>query len=202
MSEESMLTREQVEWAKKDRSHIVVQTLNSFGKEYWKKTIMQANLYNEDNQIRQQIYNESFLPFAIKLEGQLFTLNSLEIISIWSRADELFPKLVYPKYSLSTNLALVYGTALLNLDEWKELPKDYPISGSEFTRKLTKLSNQDSQSASVMRKRLREIDKSLREIDRYCQREDQNDSLFDQIHENWSNGMYWMFLCLGKEAGR
>jgi len=216
-----MLTTEQVESAKKDRSHLAIVTLDSFGDSYWPSIIEKTR--PEDNQKRQEIYRQAFIPFSEKLHETDFSLGPLDIISIWSRAKEIFPEQIYARYELSTSLACSYGSNPIDSQDWKRVS----ASGS-ISERLHDLSKTDKAKASLFSKRLTEIDSSLKEIDLYRkgttediielarkayvekdeeakekllaiqekEKETDSDGFLHDIHENWGNGMYWMFVVL------
>jgi hypothetical protein len=214
-----MITKEQVEAAKKDRSHIAIKTLNDLGESYW---IDVARRAESDRDKRQEIYTQGYIPFTQALKGESFTLNPLEIISIWSRASELFEgEVPYPRYRLSTSLSCLYGAMNIESGPWKTL---YEGICDERVRPFNDLVEKDGENAIKFRDRLYEIDKSLgqikvfyngttediselckkerlgdesakNKIDAIAENQERNDGngFLRKISENWGNGMYWMF---------
>ena len=213
-----MLTREQVETAKQNRSHIAIEIFDSLGDEYWKKLAESAKV--EDNQEVQRVYAKGFLPFAGALEGNLFTLNPLEIISIWSKKRELFEMRPYPGYQLATILSCAYGAQSLESKKWKNLFTRL-FSSSEGRDSFRDLCKKDAASSKIFFNRLEEIRLSLSDIAHYREgtresfvdlsrkaylekdqlslkkldeieariKEYDSDGFLGAISENWGNGM-------------
>lgn len=76
-----MLTREQIETAKGDRLHVAIRVLDDVGAKHW-ETLRGSMREAKDGSEQQRLCGEAFIPFAEALEGQRFTLQPLEIVSI------------------------------------------------------------------------------------------------------------------------
>lgn len=210
-----MLRTEEIAAAKRDRSHIVIQVFDGLGEKHW-NTLLQS-LRTADNEQQQKLREKSFVPFAEALEGKVFTLMPLEIVSIWSRAMEVFPNNRYPRYTLSTAIAYTYGAIPIKSEEWKHLFKMAHEKGYDH---LEYLAGKDTPNAIRFRQRLLEVDKSLQELNYYMYGTRENmgslavkaygegnkeaqkryeqmvlwqkthdDMILGAIHENWANGI-------------
>lgn len=156
-----MLWRRRIETAKSDRSHTAIKTLDDM-LDRW--GALNDSLKGEnDCQKQQKLCAEAFVPFAEALEGQAFTLKPLEIVSIWSRAMELFPESIYARCRLSASLICVYGTAGTESQKWEHLFKKI----NENSRYLRDMAHRDMKGANRFIRRLFEINRSLKALDYY-----------------------------------
>jgi hypothetical protein len=115
-----MLTRDQIESAKNDRSHVVTRIIDQIGMAHW-TDLTNLLRVTKDNQEQQRLCSKSMIPFAEALGREVFTLEPLEIVSIWAKALEVFPDNCYPRYDLSTSIACAYGTIPISSEAWKHL---------------------------------------------------------------------------------
>jgi len=222
MTEELILTKEQVESAKKDRSHVVVSILDSLGKPYWDNLLGTAAKYNGNSE-KQKIYEAGVVPFAEQLEGGDFTLSPFDLISIWTRALEISPNSRYLRHSLSTAIACAYASNPIESEHWKHLFKKI----QEDSRSLRAVAEKDKVNRKIFKARLKVIDKSLDDLDFYKTgtkediielvrkmvagdkeagrrvqeieewKKEHEGYLIGEISENWANGASWMYSVLG-----
>lgn len=113
------------------------------------------------NKEQQEFIREhyGFLADAI-VEASPFTLEPTDLISIWSRAIEVFSG--YHRYSLVTMISSAYAIQGLENPEWKKLPRHLLETG-----KLPDEVSHDSSSLLHIRKKVKEITESLNELDFY-----------------------------------
>ena len=156
-----MLTKEQIELAKKDTSHPVVQLMlgmkdyiKEFNKGYEKCSgTDEAKIYRAEN----------FQPLAKKL-GQLedFSMQPLDLVSIWSRVCEDFPKR-YEKYDLAGAIPITYATRGINSQKWGKL-----VSLVMKKRMIPHELLQDDKNQLHFWVRMRDIFESMEEIRFYA----------------------------------
>ena len=161
MTELPNLNREQIENAKKDRSHLAIKILDSFGNQYWTDAVQEMRRA-DGNEAKQEVCRKAILPAAEAFEGQDFTLKPLEIISIWSRARELFGKVTYPNYGLSTALAFSFCSRPIQSEAWKHLYQKHGQKGY-----FTRLCKGERENSLVFGRKLDQLRESRREIDFY-----------------------------------
>ena len=214
------ITKEAIESAKLNRKHEVIETLSSMRETHW------TNLANElsanvDNQIQQRLCKDSVVPVYRKLEGSRFTLQPLEIVSIWSYVSgSPFPASHYLKYKLSAALSWNYVLRNVESGEWRDLFCTGSIT------KMEQLSQRDSHSSNIVLKKAAEISQSLDELSYYhngtresaieltvkaCRgdksaevclqevdiwRKEHEDSLLSMISENWIHGLMYVTMNL------
>ncbi len=215
-----ILKDEQVEAAKHDRSHPAVQTFDEFDEMHWEalSESLRASTYGQ----HEALYLASIMPYAETLEGKMFGLGPLDLVSIWSRVTEVFTDDRNARYALSRAMACVYGTATIESEDWKHLFKMMEDKGTCY---LFDLAEKDGSNAIKFRQRIFEIRTSLRELEYYARgtREDVvalvrkadsgNDkdaeerleqvalsekahdyALLREIRENWGNGITPLML--------
>lgn len=223
-NQSTMLRKEQIEGAKQDRSHIVIQTFDALGAEHWKNLVKRLRT-DTNNQRQQKECRDAIVPFAEALDGKAFTLEPLDIVSIWSRAMEVFPNTTYPRYSLSTAIACAFGALPIKSEDWKNLFKK--MNENRGSRYLEDLARKDRANSIIFGQRLTEISASREELDYYTYGTRENmsdlvnmaygqgdkeaekryeqiikwekahkDTVLGAIHENWSNGVSWMRILL------
>jgi len=216
MEEIILFTKEQFEAAKKDRRHVAILALDNLGEKYWRDFM--ATLDSEKTGYR--LIGEAFVQFADAIEGKPFSLNPLDIVSIWTRAGELFGRRAAPKYNLATSLTFVYGTLPIASQNWKNMFRIYQKEGSIFTY-LQRLKRDESKNYRLYKGRIEDILRSLDELKFFCNgtREDVLDlfrksicgdrkakeiaeevtrrqkepdgEFICEIVENWGNGIYF-----------
>lgn len=185
-------------------------------------TIMELNegyALLTDNQEQQKYIRDHYGFFADSIvEALPFTLEPTDLISIWSRAQEVFSG--YHRYSLVTMISSAYAIQGLENPEWKKLPRHLLETG-----KLPDEVLHDSSGLLHIRKKVKEITESLNELDFYvygmrgsaleyaaqlAKRERDGDtsareeldrlvahqnkhatSTLGAIHENFGNGLFW-----------
>jgi len=179
-----MLTKNQIEAASKDRNHLVIKTLDSFGDNYWSRLVEEARAKPSQQEGCMKYY-EGFIPFAKNINGQKFTLNPLEIISVWSRATELFPIQQHAKYALSTAIACTYGIYPIKSDELMGL---YESIATRNYKKAGEIVKESETERERFRGRLREIKNSLEKINTNETLSDKEVNILAAISENWANG--------------
>ncbi len=222
-----MLKREQIEEAKNNRNHIVIRTFDGLRMPHW-GALLESLRTNSDNQQQQVLCQRAVIPFAEALNGNVFTLKPLEIVSIWSRVTEILPS-TYASYSLSTAIACAYGAMPIKSEDWKHLFRNMYEGGACYEY-LEDIATKDKINAIVFRQRLGDISTSYDELDYYSygtreemcdlaekayrhgdkeaeERFDRmvqwqkahKDEVLGKIHENWGNGIFWMFNVLPRE---
>lgn len=212
-----MLTREQIDVAKRDRLHVAIRALDDIGPRHWETLRDRLANTKGGNKEKQRLSGDFIIPFAETLEGQAFTLQPLEIVSIGAKAMELFPGHAYPRYSLATSIAFVFGAAAIDSEKWRHLFKGHEQNQDRY---LQHLAFREEENAAIFRAQLAVIFESLAELDYYTygtrenvfelakravrsedpeaeremervevwQREHREDVL-SEIHENWGNGV-------------
>lgn len=163
--QEPMLTKEQIEAAKLDVSHPVVQALISMRDytENFKKGYLQVK---DDNKSAHEFIKQNISPLVEKINGlDNFSLNPSDIISIWSQVNKSFSGL-YIKYDLANIIPARYGVIGINSLMWG----DFIINESKSKGRVTELPEylmSDKENMHYFYKRLGDVSKSLDEIDLY-----------------------------------
>ncbi|MEX1052707.1 MAG: hypothetical protein WEC80_02570 [Patescibacteria group bacterium] len=174
-----------------------------------------------DNQEQQRYIAEHYGFFADSIiEALPFTLEPTDLISIWSRAIEVFSG--YHRYALVGMISSAYAIQGLENPEWKKLPR-HLLEIGELPNEIL----HDSFGLLHVRKKVKEITESLDELDFYvygmkgstleyavqlAKREKEGDTTarvkldrltthekksttptLREIHENFGNGLFWWF---------
>jgi hypothetical protein len=159
------LTEGWINLARQDKSHVGIKVLDSFPVEYWTDLI--KSFEGKEAVGCQAECHGAVTPYAERLEGQNFTLNPLEIVSVWNRVLELLPitprDTLYARYDIASALSFAYATAPINSKEWKGLF----AKKSKDSRYLERLIKEDPQNREIYDKRLCEVLASLEQIDIY-----------------------------------
>jgi len=217
--EESMLTREQIEYAKRDISHPVVQLFLDM-QDYIKKFREDYERIHDDED-EQRFVKENITPLAERLdELDDFSLAPLDIVSIWSRVYNDF--IGYTRYNLAATIPATYGTRGIVYPDWKGV-----VPFLAKNRKLPERLIKDEENQLYFWKRLREVNKSLGELDyhSYGTRKDwsglidkaykegnekakeefkriidwhekHKDKILGEIHENFDHGFSYLFMSM------
>ena len=189
-----MLTMEQVEAAKLDVSHPVVRALISM-KDYCKHFNEEYAKVKHDYELTQEFLRRNIAPLADKInELNEFTLEPLDIISIWSQVNKSFSGL-YIRYDLANIIPAKYGVIGIKSLMWGEF-----IAHESRTKRgvcdLPEDLMNDKENMYYFYRRLWDVSKSLDEIDLYkngikesVERSKKHDNTFlSEIHENFGNG--------------
>lgn len=174
-----------------------------------------------DNQEQQRYIEEHYGFFADALvEALPFTLEPTDLISIWSRAIEVFSG--YHRYALVGMVSRAYAIQGLENPEWKKFPRHYLE-----TRELPEGVLKDKSGLLHVKSRFYEIVQSLNDLDFYvygmkgsafeyagqlAKREKDGDitakeelerlvahqkahttPTLGELHENFGNGLIWSY---------
>lgn len=195
------LTREQIELAKTNRNHLVISALDEY-EDYFRKAMEATS--SEDKFNGDKFGNELFVPFSHHIDDKVFDLTTTDIISIWSRALEIFPQeehhsRVYPnilqlhlRYRLSTAIACTYGAMGINSDDWKELYKkqfvERIIKRGEYSH-LLKLVIQSPEESAFFTGRVNKLGSRIEQIGDFDKKSHFQDKLLREIVENWRSAI-------------
>ena len=219
-----MLTRKQIEAAKLDVSHPVVQALIGMH-DYCKHFNEEFAKVKQDNQLAQDFVKRNMAPLAHKINDlDEFSLKPLDIISIWSQVDKSFLGR-YVKYSLANIIAAKYSVIGIKSPKWGEFIVHESKSEGTIDELPEDLIN-DKENILYFYRRWGEVIKNLKEIDFFygisiqkdigdldkkafkdgdkgAERRDDNSaaqmknhdySFLEGVVENWGNGLYSSFL--------
>ncbi len=168
------ITAERINAAKNKRNHAVITAFESMGEAYW-EALKDSLRRTEGSGDQMKISTRAAIPFSESLKGKKFTLDPLELVSIWSRIMETFPNTescnmrgVYPKYNISTAIACAYGTQNIDSEEWKNLFKKITSSG---IGPFISLTNNDTKNASIFAEKIGDIRESLKTLHAFYTRD-------------------------------
>lgn len=213
-----MLTREQIEAAKKDITHPVVQVFLGMQDEIKEFNLTYRKI--QGNVEAQRYISSNIEPFARRLNQlEEFTLEPLDLVSIWSRISQDFEG-AYMGYTLAAVIPTTYGINGIDSKKWKEI-----VPFVAKNRKFPKEFLIDEPNQIKFWTRLKNVGKSLDELDYYSYgtREDcmdlankaykqgdneaekkfeeiiawqkeHKDEVLGKIHENFGNGFSILFL--------
>lgn len=217
-----MLSLDQIEAAKLDRSHPVAQVFDSMAKD-WQTLNRDLKSVRDANEQQWQC-KLAFVPFSEAIEGLTFTLGPLDLVSIWAPVAITFPKSDYPGHAMATSIACAYATNPIEPAQWRRFFLRMSSSeNSDEVEFLFKLARRDRKGALVFNERIAEIRASLQEV-RYCMsgtrestaaimdraykqhdkdakneiylaaawQKEFKDEVLDSISENWGNALTWM----------
>lgn len=105
--------------------------------------------------------NYGFLADAL-VEAGSYTLDPEDLITIWSRAREVFSQSRYQRYALAGMVASAYAIQGVENLEWTKFPRHY-LETSELPEGVTR----DRSGLLHVSRRLDEIGDSLDELNRY-----------------------------------
>lgn len=222
-----MLTRGQIEVAKKDITHPVVQVFLSMQDEIKEFNLAYRKI--KENREAQRYITDNITPFAMRL-NQLedFTLEPLDLVSIWSRINRDFGG-AYTGYNLAATIPTTYGTRGIDLKKWKEV-----VPFIAKNRKFPEEFLIDEPNQIKFWARLKNVRESLKELDYYqygtkenwgdlvnkaygegnkesrekverivAWQEEHRDEILGKIYENFGNGFSPLFLdmpdCIRKQ---
>lgn len=224
LAERLPLTREQIAQAEKrgSFSHPVIEVIQKQLPQI--KPLIEEYSKIEDTQEQQRFIrqNYGFLADAL-VATEPFTLQSLDIVAIWSRVMEIFSG--YQRYALAGMISGVYAIQGLEDSAWKKFPR-HCLETGEIPPEL----REDKSSLAYLKQRLDHIGESLEELDFYvygtreapmkpvvalARRIDQGDKeaqkeldglisyqkshsapVLAAIHENFSNGLIPLYFSL------
>jgi len=166
------ITKEQIEAAKQDTSHQIVQVMLSMP-DYFQKLREGYKPITDNNQEAQRFVKEQFSPLVNAL-NQLddFSVSPLDIISIWSRAEQDLEGIGYARYELAGTIGVVYGTRGSQSESFRNRIVEI-INKNAIPKDLAK----DEQAALYFFRRLKALSGSIDEITFYIHgtREDMGD---------------------------
>lgn len=207
-----MLTREQIESAKQDVSHPVVQLL--LNEQDWIARF--RSLWAEAESDKQKfIHQEIGNGLALRLnELDDFSMAPLDIVSIWAQVCKDFPS-VYMRYDLSSTISATYATRGIASPDWKGV-----VQSIARENELPETLLRDRKNQLYFWRRIREIGTNLDELSFYSYGTRENfadlskkaykegdkeaekrfeklsawydehkDTILSQIHENFGNGL-------------
>lgn len=217
--EKPMLTREQIEVAKKDTNHPVVKVFLNMQEEI--KEFMWDYRKIKDNQEAQKYVTNNINPFAKKLNQlEEFSLEPLDIVSIWSRINQDFEGKIYVGYNLAATIPATYGTRGITSQSWKEVVP-FVAKNKKIPEEILK----DKQNQIYFWKRIKNVKENVKELDYFlfgtrernfelfnkaykegdkeaekkieemiAWEEEHKDEILGKIHENFGNGFSLLFL--------
>src|SRR3989344_5292849 len=154
------LTKEQIEYAKQDRSHPVVQILDS-DEDFIKHFNEGYKKVRGDNKKVYSFVSEMMWPIALKINAlEEFSFEPLDIVSIWSRIDESFQP---TGYFLSRNISTAYsidgiGSPRIWVDSFQEISEQSGVPEPLLS---------DKDNVLNFYRRIEEIRRSLGEVELY-----------------------------------
>ncbi len=154
------LTKEQIETAKKDVSHPVVQVLLDM-QDYIGKFNLNCK-EREGSEDYQSFIGENLAPVAERLEELYnFYLGPLDLVSVWSKVTQDFQSL-YARYNLAAAIPSAYGKIGITSNGWEGI---IPFIAKE--KRLPERVMGDEKNQLYFYKRLMDVTKSLDELDFY-----------------------------------
>lgn len=164
-------TKDEFETAIRRPRHILVNEMRTIPREKWEKWVRLANC-GESSQDREGRYRMVFSPVVDGYDEAPITVSPLDLVSIWSyvlsRAlghEELLGR------GLATAVACLHGAYSINNGIWSSpdgLLQDIAWKGYQTT--LAQRVARDRENALVFRKRLDEINQSVRILEEYRSR--------------------------------
>jgi hypothetical protein len=155
------LTVESVKEATSNREHAAIAAFDSLGKAHWENLRRATDACEKEHEAYAP-YVKAFAPFAVILERKEFTLNPLDLVSIWSMLEGLKFKHVHAGYGLAHSLALTYGTSTMKNADWKNL---YGWVADDEMDALMHLMDSETPDAIIFQSRLLDIYLSSQELD-------------------------------------